>query len=141
MKINVVSEVKNGKLIRNRNQLSEVIASYEGQEISITVEKLKIKRSNPQNRYYWSTIIVIMQNCLKSTGNMFSLEDTHELLKLRFLKHSFLINEDTGECIERIKSTTELSTIEFSEYVEHIQQWCAEMFGVVIPSPNEQLTI
>lgn len=141
MKISVVSEVKNGKLIRNRNQLNEVIKSFEGQEITISVEKRKIKRSNPQNRYYWSTIIVIMQNCLKSTGNMFSLEDTHELLKLRFLKHSFLINEETGECVERVKSTTELSTIEFSEYVEQIQQWCAEMFGVVIPSPGEQITI
>lgn len=141
MKISVISEVKNGKLIRNRNQLSEVIASYEGQEISITVEKRKIKRSNPQNRYLWGICYPILQNCLKESGNVFNIDMVHELMRLRFLKDVVMVNEDTGEILDRVKSTTELSTIEFNTYTDNIKQFALEFFNTVIPEPNSEIKL
>lgn len=141
MKITITTQVTNGNLTRNRNQLTEAIKSFEGKTITITLDKLKKKRSNPQNAYYFGVIIPILKDALKEAGHTMTNDDVHELLKLKFLKETVLTDENTGECIERIKSTTELSTTGFMEYILEIQQWCSEFFGIVIPDPNEQLKI
>lgn len=141
MKHTIRSKVENGKLIRNRKQLNDVVASFEGKEISITVEKAKKKRSNPQNAFYHGCVIPIMKDALKSTGYTMTNEAVHDLLKLRFLKETILINEDTGEYIDRIKSTTELSTTQFMEFIMEIQQFAVEYFSVTIPDPNSETTL
>jgi midasin (ATPase involved in ribosome maturation) len=141
MKIQIISNVINGKLNRNRNLLIDAIQSFEGKEISITIEKAKKQRSNCQNAYYWGVVIKIVKSCLKSSGNILSDNDTHDLLRLKFLKATINVNETTGECIERIKSTTELSTSEFMEYIAEIQKFAAEYFNTIIPDPNENLIL
>jgi hypothetical protein len=139
MKIQIRSNVINGKLNRNRNLLIDAIQSFEGKEISITIEKAKKQRSNQQNRYMWSVIIPIVKNCLKSAGNVFSDEQTHELLKYKFLKETILIKEDTGEFVERIKSSTELSTSQMMDYFASIREWVLDFWGVEIPEPNQEI--
>ena len=68
-------------------------------------------------------------------------EQVHEMLKLKFLKESILVNEETGEYLERIKSTTELSTVDFMEYIQQIQKFAIEYFNTEIPDPNQELTL
>ena len=58
----------------------------------------------------------------EETGN--EPEETHELLKLRFLK-------PIGK-----RNTTELTTVEFNTYIEKIQRWAAQELGCVIPDPQ-----
>ena len=82
-----------------------------------------------------------MQQCLKDAGYLMTNESVHDMLKLRFLKESILVNEESGEYIERIKSTTELSTIEFMEYILDIQKFAIEYFNTEIPNPNENITL
>lgn len=141
MKLTIQTTITNGKVTRNLNLLRDAFASFEGKNVNVTIERVKKKRSNPQNSYYWSTIIPIMRNALKEAGHTLTNENTHELLKLRFLKETVLLNEETGECIERIKSTTELSTSGMMDYFAEITVFAAEYFGVQIPEPNEQLKI
>lgn len=141
MKIQIKTSVTNGKLIRNRNLILEAINSYEGKELLITFEKPKKQRSNNQNAYYWGIVIVIIKSALKSTGNNLSENDVHDLLRLKFLKETISIKEETGEVIERVKSTTELTTSQFMDYIAEIQQFAAEYFDVIIPDPNENLTL
>jgi hypothetical protein len=38
----------------------------------------------------------------------------------------------------RTRSTTELDTKEFSQYLEDIEQWLANDFGVVMPGRSSQ---
>lgn len=76
-------------------------------------------RSNPQNAYYFGVIVDMIS---QETGN--ELEETHELLKVRFLK-------PIGK-----KSTTQLTTVEFNTYIEKIQRWSAQELGCVIPDPQ-----
>ena len=141
MKYEIRTNVINGNLKRNRNLILDALNSFEGQEITITLQKAKKRRSNPQNSFYHAVCVPIMQQCLKDAGYLMTLEQTHEMLKLRFLKESILVNEQTAEYIERIKSTTELSTIEFMEYILDIQKFAIEYFNTEIPNPNENITL
>lgn len=141
MKFDIRTNVINGILKRNRNLILDALKSFEGQNILITIQKQKKTRSNPQNAFYYGVVVPIMQQCLKDAGYLMTNEQIHEMLKLRFLKESILVNEQTGEYLERIKSTTELSTIEFMEYILEIQKFAVEYFNTVIPDPNENLTL
>ena len=141
MKFEIRTNVINGNLKRNRNLLIDAINSFEGQNVTVTIQKTKKTRSNPQNRFYYGVCIPIMQQCLKDAGYLMTNESVHEMLKLRFLKESILVNEETGEYLERIKSTTELSTTDFMEYILQIQKFAIEYFNTEIPNPNEELSL
>jgi len=137
----IISEVKNGTLTRNTNLIKDAIQTFEGKQIVIKIEKAKKKRSTQQNRFYYGVIIPIVQNCLKDAGHILTNESTHDLIKLKFLKETLFVNQDTGEVIERIKSTTELSTSQFMDLLAEINNFIFEYFGVSLPSPNEDLTL
>lgn len=141
MNYEIRSHVTEGKLTRNRNLITEAISSFEGKDIVIKIEKAKKKRSNHQNAYMWGVVIPIMRQALKDAGHTMTNEGVHELLKLRFLKESILVNEDTGECVERIKSTQELSTMCFEEYLHNIREFALEFFNTEIPLPNEDIRL
>jgi hypothetical protein len=141
MNYEIRSEVKNGTLTRNVNLIKDAIQTFEGKQIVIKIEKAKKKRSTQQNRFYYGVIIPIVQNCLKEAGHLMTNESTHDLIKLKFLKEALFVNEETGEVIERIKSTTELSTSQFMDLLAEINNFTFEYFGVTLPSPNDDLTL
>jgi hypothetical protein len=141
MNFEIISEVKNGSLTRNRNLIKDAIETFEGKQVVIKIEKFKKKRSTQQNRFYFGIVIPIVQNCLKEAGHIMTNESTHDLIKLKFLKETLFVNEDTGEVIERIKSTTELSTSQFMDLLAEINNFTFEYFGVSLPSPNDDLTL
>jgi hypothetical protein len=141
MNYEIRSEVKNGTLTRNTNLIKDAIQTFEGKQIVIKIEKAKKKRSTQQNRFYYGVIIPIVQNCLKEAGHIMTNESTHDLIKLKFLKEALFVNEETGEVIERIKSTTELSTSQFMDLLAEINNFTFEYFGVTLPSPTDDLTL
>ena len=135
------TKVENGTIKSQRKPLAEAIASFEGKEIEITISKAKKKRSNPQNSYYWGVVIPIVKSGLVDIGYKMTSERTHDFLKERFLKED-LVNEETGEVIGTVsKSTAELTTSQFMDYLAEIQQFSAEFLGVQIPDPNEKSTL
>ncbi len=106
-----------------------------------TIAKAK-QRSLQQNDYYWLILTEYVQPALYDAGwrEIKSKHDAHEFTRSMFLKEK-IVNEVTGEVIERTKSTTELTTIQFMEYLEEIWQWAAEYLSITIPAPNTQTTI
>lgn len=140
-KITITTNVNGGNLKRNRNLIIDAIKSFEGCDVLITLEKPKKKRSNPQNAFYYGVVIPIVQNCLRDAGYLMTNEATHDLIKLKFLKETILTNEETGEIVERVKSTTELSTSQFMDFVAEISIFTNEYFGVNLPQPNDDLTL
>jgi hypothetical protein len=131
--------VDNGKLILEaREAFIEEIRKHEGKQIVLEVRQSR-KRSNQQNRYYWGAMLPIVQQGMKELGVIVSIEQTHELLKFRFLKSEYVTTD--GEVIQTVRSTTELNPPEFNEYIANIQQWSAEYLGIDVPDPNEQTTL
>jgi hypothetical protein len=141
MKIEIITDVVNGKFKRNLNRIQQVVKSLEGKEVKVVISQVFKKRSERQNNYYWGVVIPIMQNTMLDTGNAMDIDDIHLMLRVKFLKQIISINEETGEVAERVKSTTELSTIEFMDFVSKVRFWAIDFFGVEIPEPNEELTL
>lgn len=132
-------KVDDGKLtIFQRNDMVSGLQNLGSGFIEIII-RLAGKRSSPQNRYYWGAMLPIVKEGLKGVGIEMSKEQTHELLKYKFLKREFVTSD--GDILQIIGSTTELSTKEFNEYIESIQIWSAEYLNVNIPDPNEQTEI
>ncbi len=98
-----------------------------GQEVAITIGRWQKKRSLSQNAYYWPHVVApIAEAAGYSTS-----EEAHDALRLHFLlKHGDLPMPTIG-------STTELTTVEFEEYLAKCRQLAAEMWGLYIPLPNE----
>lgn len=99
----------------------------EGQEVEISIGKFRKKRSGQQNKYYWSCVVA----AIAEAAGYSTAEEAHDALRLHFL----LKHQDRG--MPTIGSTTDLSTVEFEDYLAKVRQLAAEMFGIYIPLPNE----
>jgi len=124
--------------IYNRNDFDEQVKMFTGKKVVISLENQIKKRSLSQNAYYWYIAIPVAQKGLIDVGYKISTEETHEYLRNKFLLKE-LVNEETGEILKSIKSTTELSTSQFMDYIAEIQQFCSEYLNIYLPSPNEQV--
>jgi len=141
MKYEIRSNVENGILKRNRNLLIDAINSFEGQNVIVTIEKAKKKRSNPQNAYYWGVLIGLTIEGIKNEwGEIWGIEKTHEFLKGKFLFFE-RVNEITGEIVKTPKSTTENTTTEQENYHTEIRMFLKEWFNVDAPLPNEEIKL
>lgn len=98
----------------------------DGTEAEMIIRKKKKHRSNPQNAYYWGVVIKLIHDHTGQDANTI-----HGVLTGMFLKVKDWLDK------ERIRSTTELSTVEFEEYLEKCRQWAVIALDIYIPLPNE----
>lgn len=133
--IKIKSFVKNGILINNRDAINTAVKTFEGKHVNVIIEIQKKKRSNDQNAYLWGVCYELVRLGLKDMGELWSTNDVHIYFKDKFLK----VRQPSG--LDKVLSTTELSTVQFNEYVEQIQIFCAEHLGIIIPDPNEQINL
>jgi hypothetical protein len=99
----------------------------EGEDVEITLQKLRRQRSGRQNRYYWGVLVAM----IAEAAGYSTPEEAHDALRLHFLQ-----KHDDGQ-MPTIRSTTELTTAEFEEYQSKCRQLATEMFGIYVPEPNE----
>jgi len=110
--------------------------SLRGTEIRILLEKKPrnvCMRTNAQNSYYWKVCLGYLSD---HTG--YTKEEMHEALKHQYLKvtkHS----EKEGKTfdLETWRSTSDLDTVEFGEYIEHVKAFALITLGVHIPDPEQ----
>jgi hypothetical protein len=126
-----------GLHFHNRKLFDKEVQVFNGKEVVITIRRKRNHRSEQQNRYYWGGVVPIVCDGLNDVGYRITKADTHEFLKATFLKDK-IVNEQTGEFLETIGSTTRLTTVQFMEFIADIQRWAAEFLGVYIPDPCEQ---
>lgn len=112
----------------------EVARLFSGHSIEIIIHRKRKHRSVQQNRYYWLVASMLSDH----TG--FTKDEIHAILKSKFLRTE-KVNEDTGSVYEYVKSTTELTTVEYEEYLDSVRQFAAEEFDLQIPMPNEQIQV
>jgi hypothetical protein len=127
--IQSLGKVLDGRLILTdpayfKTQLKQL----DNQEVIVTVKRKRKTRSNPQNDYYHGVVVPAFSSIFNVAGIDYNKDQVHDVLKTKYL----LVHDPHV----RVRSTTELSTVEFNDYLLQLQQWAAEL-GVYIPDPNE----
>lgn len=86
----------------------------------------KRKRTKPQNRRYWGKgVLAQIAAQAAPNGRLYSAETWHEQFKRMFIGVEEL---PSGEVIG--KSSTALSTVEFSEFCTQVEAYAANELGV-----------
>ena len=133
MKIERYTGVIKGKF-ENWELFLNDLKRFEGKRLRYVLTNDK-KRSNEQNRYWWSGVVKRIADWLRDAGNDVLDNDVHEFLKMKYLgKREVKID---GKIFERYRSTTELTTTEFSDLIEKIQRDFAKR-GLIISDPQQQ---
>ena len=145
--IQTVGRIINGEIVPLEEMLwLNELKRLSGREVEIVIIP-RPKRTLNQNAYYWGTIVYMIWTELKGRGLQASdlstrtgdllRNDVHDFLRSMFAqREKFNIITEEVE-IETI-STKNMTSIEFTNYVERIRQWAAEELGLEIPDPNEQ---
>jgi hypothetical protein len=107
----------------NTIRFKQLLQDSEGKTFEIY--RREAKRSSTQNAYYWHYLEVIEAE----TGNI--ADDMHEYFRRKLLPPKFI--HVNGETVKIPSSTTELTKVEFGEYLDKI---CA-LTNVPLPRPEE----
>lgn len=103
----------------------------------VSIEPYVKRRSTSQNAYLWGVCYPTILKAGQLEG--WTAEDLHEF----FLGSHFGWEKFEGFGMVKMKPmrrSSKLTTVEFMDYVAHIQQFMAER-GVYIPDPNEQMDV
>ena len=127
--------------VHRAKEMRQLIAyNFAGKDIEITIQRKRRRRTVQMNSYYWGVMVPLVASGLQDAGYRVDRESTHEFLKSTFNKKE-IVNEDTGETLHTIGSTSQMSTVEMMEYFAEITQWSAEFLNIEIPLPGEQIKI
>lgn len=133
------AKIVDGKIKANTQiDKKQIIETYaEGDYLIFSIKKLNKKRSNLQNNYYWGVVVPVLVIGLREVGyEDIDSNTAHELMKLKYLK-KILLNKKTGEITNILGTTTELTAVEFNEYLDKINNFAIEYLNTEIPLPNE----
>lgn len=93
------------------------------------------RRSDRQNRYYWPCFVQPFADYMREQDGNYTAEMAHETFKLMFLATT-IIDKKTGHRLTHVRSTTELNTLEFNEYLDNVAKLLADDFGFVVADPD-----
>lgn len=98
----------------------------------VTVEPYRKRRSLSQNSLMWLWLNEVADHVSQHTG--MDADDIHEFFKQKFL--SAKIIEVAGETVE-CRTTTKLTTLEMSDYMNRIYAFVTAELGVLLLLPQE----
>lgn len=129
-----VARLVEGKLnAEDRRGFLDAMRAFRGEPFLVKVGPIQRGRSLNQNRYYWGVVLALLS---EHTGH--TPMELHEYFKARYNSDVLmLVNRETGEIVDErtiAKTTTTMSTEQFTAYLEQIIQCAAELGCVVPPS-------
>lgn len=104
----------------------------------VSLKHRKFTRTLSQNAYYWAAVVAPFTDWLRNEwgDSNVQAEQAHELLKTKILGTRELVNKETGEEIQIIRSSKMLDTAEFGEFIDNAAAWLAEFTGIVVLPPE-----
>lgn len=119
--------------VEDRTAWAHHVKKYVGRKVEIVLRLRTSKRSDAQNRWIWGIAYPLL-------GQHWGYERTeHEQMHYGLLAQCFGTKVDTrfGVRVPKVVSSSKLSTVEFSEYMEWLVRYAAVEEGIRIPLPNE----
>lgn len=100
------------------------------------------RRTDRQNRYYWPCFVKPLVEFLNDQGERtddglrITKDHVHDMFRAKFLRRE-IRHPRTRELLGfQIRSTTELTTVEFNRYLDDVAAWLARYVGIVVPEPD-----
>jgi hypothetical protein len=123
-------------IIVNEQDKANVIAKITKLKLAepweITAKPYKHNRTQAQNKYIWGVVYVhIKRHIFDTLGTTFAVEEIHEWCKDKFIDG---IPKMVIDRLVMVKSTSDMNTTEFCDYVGRIQHHFAEQ-DLYIPDP------
>lgn len=125
--------------------IRDVENTFRGKEVRVIVRKDYNKVSTKEHRFYRGPFLDAVMDCFIEAGHPFQKYNTDDRdTAHNFLKQAFGPKENLHLPVpspaENIPvSMSRWTTVETEEYMERIRQWMSEIFGAVLPYPNEEL--
>ena len=108
-------------------------------EVTVTIAKRRATRSLAQNAFYWS---VVLKALADHTG--YTVDEMHELCKQRFNAATLVLTDPDGVVVDEIRvaqSTTGLTGLEFSEFLDQVRVWAETELGVLLPLAESPIPV
>tara|TARA_R100001224_G_scaffold103469_1_gene76205 strand:- start:345 stop:728 length:384 start_codon:yes stop_codon:yes gene_type:complete len=120
-------KIKKGKLIlNNKDKFNLELKQFEGKDIIIKIEERSPNRSKEQNSLWWKWMDLI------GLEIGYTKEETHQLMKYKFLKRSVVNIDGYEETI--IKGTSTLTHKEFSALMNNVHFFANDTLNINLPS-------
>lgn len=117
--------------------MARYLGTLAGKDVEIVIRKWRKQRTNRQNAWMWGVLLPLVA---EAAGY-----DEHErnqlksdLLGLCFGTHR---NVWTDADIPNVTGSSDLTTEQFSTFMEWSVRWAAETFGLVVPLPDDPVGI
>jgi hypothetical protein len=115
-------------------------ATLKGHEVTVTITRRRRKRSLAQNRWLWGVAMpLIADHCGDDAHEHERLH--YDLLSVRY--GTTAISPLVPNAPPRIvpaKTSSQLTTVEFSDYMDWLVRYAADTLGVVLPLPDDVAT-
>lgn len=116
--------------------LEDFLAAHAGKAFRVSFNEPRRRRTGDQNSWYHACIVGMIAEAVGEYG-VEGHQRVHDALRARYLGTEEV--EVLGQRIQRLRSTTDLSTKEFSEYCEAIRADAAMgEFGHAIDIPDPE---
>ena len=102
------------------------LAKYRGRRVTMTAEPERLRRTAKQNARYWALIVPIYQEWV---GEPDKLQAHEDLLSLHNRADRLL---PTGEVVQVVKRSRNLSIEEFLAFTQRVEMWMAQQ-GIEFP--------
>lgn len=126
--------------ITNSKVIRHLFHGLQDGSYEVRIEPKK-KRSLAQNAYMYGVLIPGFRDALYNAGydDVKTDSQAKAIMQDRFLKTS-VVNKETGEAIEFVKNTSDLTTLEMNVLFEDVWRFCADKLNYEIFAPNQQST-
>ncbi len=105
-----------------------------GKRVKLTLAEAEDERSIQQNSYYWSACLREISEQAVVCGQRWTVDAWHELFKRQFIGYEVKKIKVAGRkkvtTIRRLRSTTDLTVRQFSDYLDALQAFAAGDLGV-----------
>lgn len=129
-----------GLVFSSRDFYERAIAQLgDGEAVTVKVSKQVDKRSVRQNKWIWGVAYPLIAEHLGYDAH--EHEQLHyDLLSVRFGTHAIQPKiPGAPPRIEPVRTSSQLTVTEFSDYMEWLCRYAAQEFDVVLPLPDETL--
>lgn len=113
----------------DKRRLFNVLKSLKGKNV-IQIKKFRQKRTVNQNSYLWAVVYRYLGEEIGYTG-----EEVHQEMGRLFLSYEKTLPNGSAKTF--VRSTTDLDTLEMSQYIEKIKDFALEQFSCLIPEASQ----